>query len=95
MSAKHVLSNRPRHDAAPSGVPSLASPQHRARYNLLKSKPFGIIRTIDRNDLEVLGLAEAVEELINHDGCDRIFSINDQAYRELTLDVLSTIDLGQ
>ncbi|XP_039118629.1 uncharacterized protein LOC120254620 [Dioscorea cayenensis subsp. rotundata] len=95
MPIKRVLTKRPRHDAASSGVPSFALPQHRACYNLLQSKPFGIIRTIDRNDLEVLGLAETVAELINHDGWDRIFSISDPAYGELTLEVLSMIELAR
>lgn len=54
-------------------------------------KPFGITWKIDRNNLEALGLASVILEYISHDGWDKIFSIDEPTYRELTLEVLRTI----
>lgn len=91
MPNKRVASKRPRHDDVPTGDLHFTQPQHQARYINLKTKPFGITRTIEWGDLETIGLADKVLSLISHNGWDKVFAIEEVAYREITLEVLSTI----
>lgn len=47
---------------------------------------------IDWNALEALGLDGTILDYISHDGWDKILSINEPSYRELTLESLSSIE---
>ncbi|XP_039135232.1 uncharacterized protein LOC120272467 [Dioscorea cayenensis subsp. rotundata] len=93
MLNKRVASKRPRCDMAPIGEPNFDCPQQKARYACLKTKPFGVMHTIEWNDLEAIGLDEEALGLTSYDGWDKVLSISEPAYRELTLEVLSTIEL--
>lgn len=59
----------------------------------LKTKPFGTARAIEWNDHEVLVLAKIILGLISHNEWDKVLSIEESTYREITLDVLSTIEI--
>lgn len=58
-------------------------------------KGFGTIRRIDRDVLKTLSLENIILEHISHDGWDKVFAIEEPAYRELTLEVLSTVEVAK
>ena len=78
----------------PGGEPKFTNEAHKTRYALLSRKAFGTIRRIDWGALKTLGLHNTVREYISHGGWDKVFEIEEPTYRELTLEVLSTIEVA-
>ena len=65
-----------------------------ARYNNLKDKPFASCYFIDWEVLRSIGLDCDVQEFISTGAWPIFFEIHDEAYRELTLEVLSTFTIN-
>lgn len=55
----------------------------------------GTIRRIDWDVLKSLDLDSDILELIYHNGWDKLFSINEPTYKELTLEVLSKVEIAK
>lgn len=65
------------------------------RFALLSQKGFSTIIKIDWDVLQTLGLDGVILEHISYDGWDTIFSIEEPTYNELTLEVLSTVEVSR
>ena len=93
-------SGQPRQDASPPRPPSarqlmlhFTDPEHVERFNTLRVKPFECCSNIDWTLLQSVGLAQEVRELISTGAWPTLFDIPDEAYKELTLEVLSTFQI--
>ena len=68
-------------------------PEHVERFNTLRVKPFEGSSCIDRMVLQSVGLDQEAPELISTGPWQTLFDIRDEAYKELTLKVLSTFHI--
>ena len=94
MPTKRLVSKRARRSPPPPvGEPNFFNEAHKTRYALLSRKPFGTIRRIEWEALRILGLQNTAREYISHGGWDKVFEIEEPTFRELTLEVLSTIEV--
>ena len=93
-------SRQPRQDASPPRPPSarhlmlrFTDPAHVERFNTLRAKPFEGCSYIDWAVLQSVDLDQEVRELISTGAWPILFDIRDEAYKELTLEVLSTFEI--
>ena len=94
MPTKRLASKRTkRRPPPPVGEPKFTNEAHKTRYTLLSRKAYGSIKRIDWGALKTLGLHNTIREYISHGGWDKLFEIEELTYRELTLEVLSTIEV--
>ena len=94
MPTKRLVSKRARRSPPPPvSEPNFSNEAHKTRYALLSRKQFGTIRRIEWETLRILGLQNTVREYISHGGWDRVFEIEEPTFKELTLEVLSTIEV--
>ena len=94
MPTKCLVSKRARRSPLPPvGEAKFSNEAHKTRYALLSRKPFGTIGRIEWEALRILGLQNTAREYISHGGWDKVFDIEEPTYRELTLEVLSTIEV--
>ncbi|XP_039117955.1 uncharacterized protein LOC120253788 [Dioscorea cayenensis subsp. rotundata] len=93
MRVKKVAYKNARRDLSPPpNEPKFKNEEHKICYALLSRKGVGTIRRIDWDLLKLLGLDGIILELISHSGWDKLFSIEEPTYKELTLKVLSTVE---
>lgn len=94
MPIKHTASKRAwKDDAPPISEPRFKHGEQKTRYALLAQKPIGKVQRIDWNVLKTLFLDRTILEHISHDGWDKVFDINEPTYYELTLEVLTIIEV--
>ena len=94
MPLKRLSSKCPRSDPPPIvSEPMFSNEEHKMRYSILSQKSFGNVRKIDWEVLQTLRLDGIILEYITQAGWDKLFSIEEPTFRELTLEVLSTIEI--
>jgi len=92
---KKLASKCPRTSTQPPEEPHFTHALHKARYEVLKSKPFGTLRNIEWGILRTIGIADQVKELLSQNGWENLFSIDEPTFRQLTFEVLSTFEARQ
>ncbi|KAJ0985422.1 hypothetical protein J5N97_003778 [Dioscorea zingiberensis] len=92
MPRKVVASKKRRTGEGSSTTPQFEDDRFFHRYQKLAAKPFGRTRYIDWGVATELGIADRVQSMLGVGGWDKVFSINHETFREVTLEVLSTFE---
>ncbi|WCJ21165.1 hypothetical protein M5689_003342 [Euphorbia peplus] len=82
-----------RSDELLNRLTTLTEPESRIRYKVLKGFAFIPARVIDWNSLQVLGLDDEIPTLLQGAGLLEFSEINEIAFRECTLEFLSTFKI--
>lgn len=95
MPRKHIVVwpyRRPRIADSYTGAdfkPTFYTRPHQERYTLLSTRMFGTLRTIDWEALQMIGIKAKVEQLQDIDAWHMLLSIDEPAYRDLTVKFLT------
>lgn len=98
MSRKNIAartSKRPRTNDSFNEIvcgPIFSSQLYQEHYARLSTCIFGILRTIDSKALRMVGIKDEVEQLLDISAWHKLLSVEELAYRDLTLEFLASFE---